>query len=272
MVYPYLYDRKGKGIDLTFGARIQGYWRTSITYGYEYVDIAPSSETYSDDASYYNPYSYYGGYPYYGGYGKYTISSIYPTLYRNTVDSPLTPSRGSLYLIGFKFSGGFLGGDIDLIKPRLELSRFIPTFMRQSIGMHLELQYVYPMNNSSVPFWERFYLGGERSIRGYDIYSVGPRTVTGQNIGGEKSVVFNLEYIIPVGGPLYTIFFFDAGNAYARNQNFSFDNVYTSAGLEARIFVPALRVPFRLIFAYNNRLTPQNRNHFNFRFAIGTTF
>jgi outer membrane protein insertion porin family len=77
---------------------------------------------------------------------------------------------------------------------------------------------------------------------------------------------------MPVGGPLYTILFFDAGNAYARNQNFSLDNLYTSAGLEVRIFVPALRVPFRLIFAYNNRLTPQNRNHFNFRFAIGTTF
>jgi outer membrane protein insertion porin family len=281
MVYPYLYDRKGKGIDLTFGARIQGYWRTSITYGYEYVDIAPPSETYEDGDPYYNPYmgyggygryGGYGGYPGYGGYGKYTISSIYPTLYRNTVDSPLTPSRGSLFLIGFKFSGTFLGGDIDLIKPRLELSRFIPTFMRQSIGMHLELQYVYPLKGSAVPFWERFYLGGERSIRGYEIYSVGPRTITGQNIGGEKSVVFNLEYIIPVGGPLYTIFFFDAGNAYARNQNFSFDNLFTSAGVEARIFVPALRVPFRLIFAYNNRLTPQNRNNFNFRFAIGTTF
>ena len=68
------------------------------------------------------------------------------------------------------------------------------------------------------------------------------------------------------------IFFFDAGNAYARNQSFDFNDLYTSAGLETRIFVPALRVPFRLIFAYNNRLTPQNRNHFNFRFAIGTTF
>jgi outer membrane protein insertion porin family len=184
----------------------------------------------------------------------------------------LTPSRGSLYLFGLKFSGGILGGDIDLIKPRLELSRFIPTFMRQSIGMHLELQYVYAMKDSYVPFWERFYLGGERSLRGYEIYSVSPRTITGQSIGGEKSVVLNLEYIIPVGGPLYAIFFFDAGNAYARNQNFSFNNLYTSAGLEARIFVPALRVPFRLIFAYNNRLTPRTRNNFNFRFAIGTTF
>jgi outer membrane protein insertion porin family len=144
--------------------------------------------------------------------------------------------------------------------------------MNHSIGAHVELQYVHPMHGSSVPFWERFCLGGERSIRGYEIYSIGPRTVSGQNIGGEKSLVFNLEYIMPVGGPLYAILFFDAGNAYARNKNISFNNLYTSAGLEARIFVPALRVPFRLIFAYNNRLTPQNRNRFNFRFAIGTTF
>ena len=48
--------------------------------------------------------------------------------------------------------------------------------------------------------------------------------------------------------------------------------MYTSMGLEARVYVPALRVPFRLILAYNNRLIYSGDSHFNFRFAIGTTF
>jgi outer membrane protein insertion porin family len=47
---------------------------------------------------------------------------------------------------------------------------------------------------------------------------------------------------------------------------------YSSAGLEARIFVPALRVPFRLIFSYNNRRIYRDDSNFAFRFAIGTTF
>ncbi len=91
-------------------------------------------------------------------------------------------------------------------------------------------------------------------------------------MGGEKSLVLNAEYIIPVGGPLYAILFYDMGNAYARDQSIDFGNMFTSMGLEARIFVPALRVPFRLIFSYNNRIARQGDSNFKFRFAIGTTF
>jgi len=77
---------------------------------------------------------------------------------------------------------------------------------------------------------------------------------------------------MPVGGPLYAILFFDAGNAFGADQKLSLGNLYTSKGLELRIFVPALRVPFRLIFSYNTpKIRPDDPN-FNFRFAIGTTF
>jgi outer membrane protein insertion porin family len=206
------------------------------------------------------------------GLGNYNMSSVFLSLYRNTVDSPLTPSRGTLYLASAKFAGGILGGDITLIKPRFEWTWYIPIIKRTSLGFHIEYQFVKPIGDSDVPFWERFYLGGERSIRGYDIYTIGPRNENGANIGGEESIVFNAEYIIPVGGPLYTIFFFDIGNAYGAGKDFSFGDLYSSAGLEMRIFVPALRVPFRLIFSYNNRIIRSDDSKFAFRFAIGTTF
>ena len=48
--------------------------------------------------------------------------------------------------------------------------------------------------------------------------------------------------------------------------------MYSSLGLEARLFVPALRVPFRLIFSYNNKKINSNDPDFAFRFAVGTTF
>ncbi|GAG06969.1 unnamed protein product, partial [marine sediment metagenome] len=80
------------------------------------------------------------------------------------------------------------------------------------------------------------------------------------------------EYIIPIGGPLYAILFYDMGNAFTREQKIKFNNLYYSTGLEMRIFVPALRVPFRLIFAYNNRKIYDDDSSFAFRFAIGTTF
>jgi len=284
-IYPGLYDQKSRGVDFNLGSRIKGYSRANISYNYQFMTLKePSEEGY---LGYYGGYGGYGGYGDYGGYGggynpyyyggmygfgKYNVSSISPTLYRNTVDSPLTPSRGTLYLVSCKFAGGILGGDINLIKPRFEWSLFQPVIKNHSLGFHLEYQFNKHSGGSEIPFWERFYLGGERSIRGYNIYSIGPRNEDGRNMGGEKSFVFNAEYIMPVGGPIYLILFYDAGNAYGPEQKINIKDMYTSAGLEVRIFIPAVRVPFRLIFSYNNRKIYVDDNNFTFRFAVGTTF
>ncbi|MDH4217674.1 MAG: outer membrane protein assembly factor BamA [Candidatus Aminicenantes bacterium] len=269
MRYPQMFDQKTKGIDLQFSARIIGYWRTGLVYSYQNLKL--DEPTLEDDYYYYNPYytPYYSGA---WGFQKYNISSITPTIYKSTVDSPLTPSRGTLYLASCKLAGGPLGGDVDLIKPRFEFTFYQPTLGEQRFGIHLEYSFLKVYGVTEVPYWERFYLGGERSIRGYDIYQIGPRDETGRNRGGEKSLVFNAEYIIPIGGPIYAIFFHDMGNAYSRYENISLRNMYSSTGLEMRIFVPALRVPFRLIFSYNNRKIYLDDSNFAFRFAIGTTF
>lgn len=277
MVYPGLFDQKSRGVDLQASARVRGYWRTGLVYSFQKLKMDEPSISYDD--YYYNPYyGYGGGYInpyYYGSYGvggKYNMSSITPTFYRNTVDSPLTPSRGTLYLASCKFAGGILGGDIQLIKPTFEFTFYQPTWGEQRFGIHFEYSFLKSYGGSEIPYWERFYLGGERSIRGYEIYSVGPRDEYNRNRGGEKSLVMNAEYIIPIGGPIYSIFFFDIGNAFARDEKISLQNMYYSTGLEMRIFVPALRVPFRLIFSYNNKKIYVDDSNFAFRFAIGTTF
>jgi outer membrane protein insertion porin family len=265
--YPGLFTQQSRGINYNAGFRIKGFWRANLTYGFEYVDVGEAAVEDEDDSNY-TPYYYGGTY----GYGNYYVGSLSTSIYRNTVDSPLTPSRGTMYLIGCKVSGGILGGEISLFKPQFEWTFYHPIFRSSVIGLHLSYEFIKPIGSSEVPFWERFYLGGERSIRGYEIYSIGPRNEDGQNMGGEKSFVFNSEYIIPVGGPVYAILFYDIGNAYARHENVSFKNLYSSSGLEIRIFVPALRVPLRLIFAYNSPKIDPNDSSFAFRFAVGTSF
>jgi outer membrane protein insertion porin family len=270
LIYPTLFRRKGKGADLIFGARVKGYLRTNLTYSYEYVEIEIPELVSAEDeepVSIFNPYSAWADKPY-------AISSISPSIYRSTVNSPITPTRGTLYLASCKFAGGFLGGDIDMIKPRFEWTLFNPLWLNHVLGFHIEYQFIKPFGGSAIPVWEKFFLGGERSIRGYNIYTIGPRDENGYITGGEKSLVFNAEYIIPFGpqGPVYAILFYDMGNALNRNQKFALSNMFTSTGLELRIFVPALRVPFRLIFAYNNHRIRADDSNFAVRFAIGTTF
>jgi outer membrane protein insertion porin family len=272
LIYPW-YERKGRGIDLILGSRLFEMWRANLTYTYEKVKIGIPGQDEGDGAvspyysPYYNPY-YFSMY----GQGNYNESSITPVLFRSTIDSPLTPTRGTLYSASMKYAGTFLGGDIDLIKPRLEFTRYQPVISNHSVGVHVEYSFIKALRGSDIPFWEKYFLGGERSIRGYEVYTIGPRSEEGINMGGDKSLVINAEYIVPVGGPLYAILFYDVGNAIAYDRKFSLKDMYTSLGLEARIFVPALRVPFRLIFSFNNRKELGRESNFAFRFAVGTTF
>jgi outer membrane protein insertion porin family len=257
-----LYKQNTQGVDLTLGTRLFGYWRASTTYTIQRIEMSyPEGSLYAS---------------YYGISGKYYESSITPVLWRSTIDSPLTPTRGTQYSASLKYAGSFLGGEIDMIKPQLEATYYHPVLGRgpkaHVIGLHAQVQLVRALNGTRIPYWERFFLGGERSIRGYEVYQIGPRDANGYQIGGEKSVVLNAEYIIPVGGPLYAIFFYDRGNSVAYGSSLGWKNMYSSAGIEARLFIPALRVPFRLIFAYNNKKINADDSNFAFRFAVGTTF
>jgi outer membrane protein insertion porin family len=256
-----LYKQKTQGINLTTGTRLFGMWRASLMYTIQKVNV-----TYPEGLAISSIYSS----------GTFFESSISPMIFRSTVDSPLTPTHGTQYSLSMKYAGTFLGGEIDLIKPQVEFTYYHPILGRgpkaHVIGLHAQYQFIRAANNSEVPYWEKFFLGGERSIRGYEVYSIGPRNENGYNLGGEKSAIFNAEYIIPVGGPLYAIFFYDLGNSIAYSDKLRFKDMYSSIGIEARLFIPALRVPFRLIFAYNNKKILSNDPDFAFRFAVGTTF
>lgn len=264
--YPWFW-RKGDGIDLTAGMRLFGMWRANMTYTLESVKM-----TVSDDPNYTLPTSYY---MYYSNQ-KYNESSITPMIWRSTIDSPLTPTRGTSYSASVKYAFNFLGGDIYMLKPQLEFTHYRPLFGRgpksHVIGVHAQYMFVKALRGSQIPYWDKFFLGGERSIRGYEVYTIGPTDANGLNTGGEKALVLNAEYIIPVGGPLYAILFYDRGNTVAYGTPLAWKDMYSSMGLEARLFIPALRVPFRLIFAYNNRKIYPNDPDFAFRFAVGTTF
>jgi outer membrane protein insertion porin family len=264
--YPWFW-RKGAGIDLSLGARLWGMWRANLVYNFENVKM-----TVSDSGEYNLPTSYY---QYYSNQ-KYNMSSVTPMLYRSTIDSPLTPTRGTLYSAAVKYAFRFLGGDVFLVKPMVEFTHYQPVIGRgpkaHVIGVHAQYQVIKALKGSQIPYWERTFLGGERSIRGYEVYSIGPVDANGYNVGGTESLVLNAEYIIPVGGPLYAIFFYDRGNAVAYEDKLRWGNMYSSMGLEARLFIPALRVPFRLIFSYNNKKVYSTDPDFAFRFAVGTTF
>ncbi|MCK7476455.1 MAG: BamA/TamA family outer membrane protein [Candidatus Moduliflexus flocculans] len=265
--YPWFW-RKGAGIDLSLGARLWGMWRANLVYNFENVKMTVSdSEEFSLPTSYYMYYSN----------RKYNMSSVTPMLYRSTIDSPLTPTRGTLYSAALKYALPFLGGDVFLLKPMLEFTHYQPVIGRGAkahvIGVHAQYQVIKALKGSQIPYWERI-VPRRRAVhpRLRGLQHRARRRERLQRRRRPKSLVLNAEYIIPVGGPLYAIFFYDRGNAVAYEDKLRWGSMYSSMGLEARLFIPALRVPFRLIFSYNNKKVYSTDPDFAFRFAVGTTF
>ncbi|MCP5054153.1 MAG: outer membrane protein assembly factor BamA [bacterium] len=254
------YKRKVEGFSLSSSARIWRFFNASLGYSYQDVNISDVDENYETD-------------PLYNLYFRDTaISSISPTFYYSTIDSPLFPTSGSKVLFRYSYSGGVLGGDVDVHRTKLQLAKFIPIGKRHTLGMQIVHQALIPFGGHEIPYYEKLYLGGEQSIRGYETNRISPRNASGQNIGGNKAFYFNLEYIVPFNQQLSAVLFYDLGNVYDFGQPFNLKNVYTSTGLELRVFVPMLNVPFRLIFAYNPRKLNPGDSNFVFRFAIGTSF
>ena len=222
--------------------------------------------------------------------GRRTISKFTPTFSLNSIDNPITPTQGTRYTASLGLAG--VGGNTRYINPTLEGTWFFRQSARTSIGLRAQAEYIRPYGSSSpLPIFERLVLGGGYSVRGYDLRSIGPQDPNSRIvIGGNKSLLFNAEYLISVGGPVRLILFYDAGQVQDNGQRFMWggrteaDGSYrpgfiTSTGAEIRFFMPVLNVPFRLIFASNpqrkgvlNYSTGLEEKKFKFRFDVGSTF
>jgi len=208
----------------------------------------------------------------FGGEANRKESRITPSYTLNTVDSPFTPRSGKKYTATFQFVGGPLGGTVDFIRPTLEGVWYIPHWKKTALGLRADFGYIRPFGGTTkLPYYQRYFLGGETQIRGYNIRTVGPIDTVNRSLGGNKYMLFNAEYYYDVFGPLRLLLFFDAGQAFLEDERMSFKELRTSTGAEMRFIMPVINVPFRLIYAWNPHRDPFQPKT-TFKFAVGTTF
>jgi outer membrane protein insertion porin family len=276
------FTRQDTGANLIFGLPVKRFSRVFLNYSYAVIKTSePDPDIFNDPLSFLNPFLFDPSLTaslYFGALGDFTQSKITPTFVHNTTDQPLFPYKGVRYTFSNEFAGGPLGGTVNFVKPTVEGVWYLPVSRTTNFGFRVMWAWLNGYGGTPIPFFERFFLGGETQIRGYDIRTVGPREVGEDGIlrlvGGDKMMLYNVEYYIPLAGPLRLVAYFDAGQAYAESEPWSFGmfrRLQTSTGAEVRFFVPVLNVPFRLIFAYN----PWREDFFpatSFRFGIGTTF
>ncbi len=265
------------GGSASVGVRIGQWSQLATSYSYEETEVKELNPLFMDPAFLrFNPFLQ--DTLLLGQDGARKISKITPTFQLNTVDHPIFPTTGKKYTLAFQFAG--LGGNTKYYKPTVEGVWYLRHASRLTLGLRASAEYISPIGSSEVlPIFELLSMGGEFSLRGFDIRSVGPSDPNSRLvIGGNKSLLFNFEYMISIANPVRVIFFYDAGQVADFGQPFATSLFRTSTGAELRFFMPVLNVPFRLIYAWNpqregvlnDRFEPQESTVF--KFGMGTTF
>jgi outer membrane protein insertion porin family len=303
--YQSQFTQSSWGGNIIFGFPVKDFTRFYINYSYEHTEVTDVNSIYmGQDVLRNNPYLrdlLLGA-----ENGARTVSKIIPSLVYNTIDNPLFPTTGKKLSLSVDLAG--VGGDTSFWKPSIEGTWYMQHTKRTSVGLHALAQYISPFGDSQrPPLSELLYAGGEYSVRGFDLRTIGPRPLTtvpptyngstfmpvlmpgvvpldsyqidsGLVVGGNKMLVFNAEYLISVAGPVRLVLFYDAGQVRDFGEKFALREFRTSTGAEVRFFMPVLNVPFRLIFAYNPRRTfildssLAQQSAFAFKFAVGSTF
>ncbi len=206
--------------------------------------------------------------------GSHLSSSLYLSFAHDTTNRRINPSKGSSTTLSVEYAGGLLGGDDDFVKYIADSSYYQPLFWKTVLHLHGQIGYIMENGHGDIPLFERFYLGGMNSIRGYESREISPRdrtTPDEEKIGGNKELFFNVEYLVPLNQEfgLIGLVFFDAGNTWDDKENMDF-SLYKSVGAGLRWYSPM--GPLRLEYGYPLDELEGTTRKGRFEFSIGQFF
>lgn len=201
------------------------------------------------------------------------VSKVGTSIAYDTRNSVLFTTNGHRVEFLTEVAGGPFGGDTDYYKLELRGSKYIKGFAE---GHVLEIiGRVGSVENygssDRVPIFDRFFLGGLYSLRGFDYRDVGPRDSTGEPIGGKTYWFGSLEYSIPVIERVRLAAFYDAGNVYRSAFSFSTapgeEFFYDNWGVGIRLNLPI--GPLRFDFGVPIHSDSYNKSSGKFQFGVG---
>jgi len=201
------------------------------------------------------------------------LSTVSSSLIRDTRDDPLNPSHGALVGIDAEIAGRAIGSEVGFIKSftqgfvyrRLPGKRGVVFATGARLG--LAAGFAQDVKNIDVediqvdqlPASERFFAGGDTTVRGWALDQLGTTATLDANgfpKGGNAVLVMNAELRVPVWGDLGAVAFVDAGNVWARVPDFAFDEVRGAVGFGLRYRSPIGPLRVDLGFKLDRRPLP----------------
>ena len=263
-LYQVQFVDKRQGGSITLGRRIPhtDYLRFYAMYAYQVTNL----ESFQSSSSIYRQQP-----------ANNTVSSMTMTVDWNALNNYLDPTDGSRLTAEVEVAGsGLFGGESNFIKTRLEALAFQPVYKGSYIAGRARRRFMKFNQGDELLISERYFLGGPRSLRGYEVSSVSPMFPEDDGnftpIGGNKDALFTAEFIVPLSAEMgmKAALFYDIGNVWNDNEDMNLlGDMFSDWGFGLRWLSPMGPLRFELAFPLDQRKQDKSQQ---FIFTVGTFF
>ena len=252
------YQKDSIGGSLGFGYPVFDYTRFSLTYMYDWSDIQNIDESAARSIKELE--------------GKNVKSAISTQLKYDSRNKRFLATRGALNSFSFEFAG--IGGDIGFTKYIGETGWYIPLFWDVVGVAHAKAGYVADIKEKKLPDYEKFYLGGIGSLRGFERDDLAPKDDDGASVGGDAFVQFNFELVFPIikDVGIHGVTFFDTGQVYRNLDDIEYNpsDLRQSAGGGIRWVSPV--GPIDIEYGYILDQKDSDHGPGQFEFSMASSF
>lgn len=222
------YRIESYGGNINFSRELSEYTKVWLTHSYQQVNIysipPEELETYKEEQ------------------GINVRRKIILSGERDTRSNIFIPLDGSFTQLYTEYVGGFLGGDNNFFKMGFSWSRYNNLSRRKTLNVlatRIKFGYAEGLTRTDrVPTFDRFYMGGASTMRGYKENSMGPTDERNDPAGGKVMVLGNVEYRRALFWKFGYSIFVDAGNLWEEVKHINTKDFKLTSGLGIQFFTP----------------------------------
>lgn len=205
--------------------------------------------------------------------GSRDVSKITFELTRDTRDKVLFATRGNRLELNTAWAGEGLGGDTEYWMVEGRAAQYVPSAkwpVPQTLTLLGRAGTMDSFGDKEVPLFDRFFLGGPNSLRGFSYRKVGPTDARGEPLGGKTYGFWSAEYAFQLAPIVQLAAFYDAGFVNSGTADWDTGNYNDNFGIGLRILL--MGAPLRLDYGIPITSSTANDNSGRFWFSFGTRF
>lgn len=221
------FNRTGRGGDLTWGYLLGDFTRVFGTYKLEWVDVQQNNV---------NTAALFGGFAPTANVNSGTVSNLFRSGWTSALrlsinydsrDDRMFPTRGMFHALSVEAADPLIASQAVYTRISGQARFYYPIWGPFIFRLNLDGGLVTSRDSQGVPIYERYFTGGINTLRGFQLYSLGPRVnvlssqnpsapLSQFNIGGNLQLIMNAEVEFPIlaAARIRGVVFLDAGNAY----------------------------------------------------------